>query len=206
MNPLNSTFNRKKGGYTFVETMIAVGVSTMVIASTISIFVMIERVAFESGRINKINNEARMFSDFVSRDLRMANRLADRYDIYSVTEGSLIMKVPSIDANEYILDVLSATDEIILHTFDYIVYFRDERDNPDVVIREVFPNPASARTRQSTLFGNYVSGNSYTGTFDVLPNALGAFVVYYQFMDTHHFQDNVYEMPISGSIRLRNKQ
>jgi hypothetical protein len=115
---------------------------------------------------------------------------------YSLTSGCLILKVPSVDSLENAIDITSV--------FDRIVYAPD-LDDSAVLLRLVFPDASSHRSLESQPYGSSLDSSSYQGAFASEPNALGAFVIHYQFMIRREMMGKIYEAPVSGSTRLRNK-
>ncbi len=203
MNAIHRSFRR---GFTMIESLIAMTISGMAIAGAFSVFIMAQRITYETDHINRVDNEARLFSDTVSKDIRQAAGLLAVYGIYNVTDGHLILKVPAIDSGEFILDYVDPAYTGDLVTFDYVVYYPNQYGDLSVIVREVFPDPASARDRSTRVFGNIVKLNSFFGNFAAVEDALGAFVLRYNFLDTLQFQAKEYQQPVTGSVRLRNKR
>lgn len=207
MNAILRHFHRPaRRGFTMIESLIAMAISGMAIAGAFSVFIMAQRITYENDHINRVDNEARLFSDTVSKDIRQAAGLLAVYGIYNVTDGHLILKVPAIDAGEFILDYVDPAYTGDIVTFDYVVYYPNQYGDLSVIVREVFPDPASARERSTRVFGNIVKLNSFFGNFATVEDALGAFVLRYNFLDTLQFQAKEYRQPVTGSVRLRNKR
>lgn len=185
-------------GFTLLETLIALGVSTAVVLGVVGVFMMIQRVMLETARLNWVNNEARNFSDWFGRDARMAAGLFPAAEIFPDLENVIILEVPSVDENDRIISVTQ--------TLDLVAYYPSTEGEGTVMVRRVIPNPESSRESSVRTFGRGLEGSSFSGTFASKPDVLGAFVIHYQFKDRQVFRDEIYEMPISGSIRLRNKE
>ena len=179
-----------------LELLFASVISLILISGTLSVLIMAQKNAMIDIRYNKDNSEARLISDMVAKDVRGAAGLEASYGSYMASSNSLILKIPSIDSNENIIDVEN--------TFDRIIYHPNETD-PDTIERSVFPNVSSSRASETKTIGKALMGSAYDGTFLVKPDALGAYVIHFQFMIRRTFQGVDYEMPISGSVKLRNK-
>jgi len=179
-----------------LELLFASVISLILITGTLSVFIMTQKNAMTAVRYNKDNSEARLISDMVAKDVRGAVGLEASYGSYTSSNNTLILKIPSIDSNENVIDVEN--------TFDRIIYHPNETDS-DIIEREVFPDASSSRASGTKTIGKALMGSDYEGTFLIQPNALGAYVIHFQFMIRRTFQGVDYEMPISGSIKLRNK-
>jgi hypothetical protein len=77
-------------------------------------------------------------------------------------------------------------------------------DGRSTVVREVVPDAKSARIAKAEIFGNLVTGDQYLGAFSPVTSATETAVLHFQLRDTDTFYNKTHEMPISGSVRLRN--
>lgn len=186
-------------GMTLIESMIAVGISTFVFAGVISVFVMAQNVMHHTAQLNRVNSEARNFSEWLSRDLRSAivveDQLAFDGQIYSVTDGDLILRVPSIDEDEYVIRTNGS--------YDHVLYFLTEHECSEVIVREVIPNALSSREPGEKIFGDNVTGSSFRGVDTSI--LTGAGVIQYQFKDENAMRGTDHKMAVSGCVRLRNR-
>lgn len=182
---------------TLVELLVASGISAIIGLSSTSLFVHSAKVTRHASLFNQVTGEASLISETIASDVRHAASLEYSLDSFVASDKTLILKIPSIDSDENVIDVEN--------TFDYIIYHPGETADSNVVVREVRPHASSSRLQESKVLGFDVRRSGYTGTFLIKPDALGAYVVHFRLTPSRSFQDNTYEMPISGSVRLRNK-
>ena len=195
MNRLDGAFSqRSRLAMTMVELMVAIGLGVIVSIGAISIFIMVLQGTAASIYFNQANQEAHLAVDAMTRDIRMASGVEESFAQggaeYDRADDVLILKVPSIDENEDIID--------IDNTFDRIVYFSETVEDEKVLFRTVLPNAQSSRKASEKKMG--------AGSFAIKPDALGAFVINYQFKPRKELRDKEYTMAVSGSVRLRNKK
>jgi prepilin-type N-terminal cleavage/methylation domain-containing protein len=200
----NATRSSRARGFTLVEIMVAILVSAVVVTGVMAAFVTVRQVSLEANAVTDVTGEARLFSDTVVRDLRMAAGVEDTFNGHMTANDEVILKIPSVNSAGEILDVISATDEIHFKTFDRVIYYHVTMDGRSTVVREVVPDAQSARQARAEIFGNLVTGDQYLGAFSTVDSATGASVLHFQLRDTDSFYNRTHEMPISGSVRLRN--
>lgn len=182
-----------KLGMTLMELMVSMAIGTTLSISTISTMTYLMKGTVKSQVYNRVNQEAHLSSDIMMRDFRMAAGLESSYanGTYSFSSAidEIILKVPSINVNEDIID--------FENTFDRFVYFVDDNNGNNILKRAVFPDPSSSRQASFREIG--------TGAFAIKPDALGVYVMNYQFKSQRSLSGKTVEMPVSGSVRLRNK-
>lgn len=187
---------RARRGMSLVEMLVAVTVSAVIAAGTIATYVYCLRVTGDAFRFNQVDGEARRVSDVISRDLRQARGLDATFvseaDTYTTGSTQLIIRIPSIDDDGAIID--------IDNEFDHVVYLPEppnlEHDTT-ITVRLVYPGASSSRQSSRTEVGR--------GMFSFKED-LRVYVVHYQFVADRQWRDKTYEMPISGSTRLRNQR
>lgn len=181
---------------TLLEVAIASTISMVVSVGAISAMVLVQRNTVQAFWLNQATREARTLSDLVARDLRGALAIEASFEEFSSDGNTLILRVPSIDENGDFVD--------LENDYDRIIYFASGTNGSDLV-REVRPGRTSDRLATNELMGSIIEGSNTIGTFAETPNALGAFVIHYQFTASQTIGERTFEIPISGSVRLRNK-
>lgn len=184
-------------GITLVEMMITVVISTALGIGAILCLIAAQKSAATSFRFNQINQEARLVSDTLVHTIRSAVSIEPSYQSFTTSNDTLILKLPSINADEDAID--------IENVFDYIIYHPDNINGTYVIVSEILPSASSIRTAEKKVIGAGISSSAYTGTFLAKPDALGAYVIHYQLMATRNLKNKTYNFPLSGSVRLRNK-
>ena len=185
---------------TLVEVMIASTVAFMVAGTTTAVMITSLRSTTKSMVFHRVNREARYLSDTFSRDVRGAWSVAATYTdgqtTYTTGDDTIVLELPSIDAQGNVIDVDNTHDAVVYHP---------DGDRDGVLIREVFPDASSNRASDHHIYGNAIGSSAFTGMFASEPNALGAHVIHYQFMVSQTELGVEISMPIAGSVRLRNK-
>lgn len=181
---------------TLTELVIAMAISVVVVMGTMAFYVIATRLTLHALQFNRIHNEASLLADTLARDIRHAGGIDTSFQSFQSSNHTLILKLPAIDSNMNIIDINNDFDRVVYHPSDV---------NSSILVREVIPDPSSSRLAESKIFGDILSGVAYMGTFLVKPDPLGAYVIHYRFKAQRTFQDETFEMPLSGSLRLRNK-
>lgn len=120
-------------GYTIIEILFALAIAVVIIGITIRAFTAMNLNFRVATNYLSFYLTGRETIDFMSKDCRIAIRVMDGYSGYTTTNNSLVLKVPSIDADNNILDVNNE--------FDYIIYEIDSGD----LRKTVIPGSNSAR-------------------------------------------------------------
>lgn len=187
---------------TLVETVIAVAISSAFVAGALAISVYAQRATVHAVQHNLVERESRYVSDLMTRDLRNAINLqanfSDGTNTWAAGNDTIILRLPAINAQDRAIDIHN------IH--DHIIYTNQGTGN--VMWRRVRPHAQSTRAVSDRAIGRSVTPDlSLQGTFLVKPDALGAFVVHYQFLARQSLGDRLYlyEKPVAGSVRLRNK-
>jgi len=198
---------------TLIEVLISASISGVIVLATMSTFIMSLRETAKSYRYNKANKEAHVLADTIARDLRAASGMEpswfDGTTTHSTSVSSgVVLRVPSIDSSGIIT---SMTSPVV----DHIIY-EPSASNPNVLQRTVFPAAGSSRLSETRDYGDAYSQTSYRGSWAVKPDAMGAIVIYFQYLiqraspvhrtDPVSGEDAVttFTMPVSGSVRMRN--
>ena len=202
MSPVRSLrLFRGRRGMTLIEVVFASAISAIISIGAVSVAVYQQRSTMKIYQLNQTGQEARVLGDHLTRDARMAVSLEASYLTFTAGDDTLILKVPSIDDDENIIDVDSS--------FDHIVYHLEDGGGPagmSVLVRDVFPGAGSSRAESTVVIGDFITDSAVGGTFAVVPDALGVFVIHYQCISGQTLLGRTHETTISGSVRLRNKE
>ena len=180
---------------TLIEIAMVSVISMIVAAVSMRTLVYIQRSTVRISMINQMAQESRFLADQISTDARNAIELEASYGSYTAGADTMILKLPSIDSSGDIINIDT--------TFDRIVYYPG--GGSTLLVREIIPHGSSARIASTKTIGSLVTGEAFTGTFASQPNALGAYVIHYQFKLSQTLLGRATTIPISGSVRLRNK-
>jgi len=181
----------RQRGFSLAEVSIAISISLLATVAIFSVFSTSSKMAVESFMRNKTAMDARLVIDKLTSDARMAINLETSYGSYTANENTLILKLPSIDANGFAINPDTE--------FDYIIYHQ-QGTSPVRFVRTVDADPDSARVSGSENLGD----SATPGVYSVQPDALGEFVIYYRFNSVQKRGNKTIEIPTAGTIQLRN--
>jgi hypothetical protein len=143
----------KREGFTIVELLVANIVAIMA-------FVVLFYVTFKlQGNLNVtsgilgISEKGRFASNRISTDIRLAKSVTSSYGTYSTGDTTIVLQVPSIDANGDIIDPDNYLD-IIIYTLD--------STNPEQLLRIVDANTASSRSDITETVTEYIDTLSFS--------------------------------------------
>ena len=188
---------RSRRAMTLTEMTIATGISSLVAVAAIATMILVQKGTTKALCFSKTANASRILSDLIAKDIRSAIGLDASFGSFTAGADTLILRLPSIDADGYVVDVDNS--------IDYVVYHPGTAD-PSVLMRTTTPSGASSRPGGIRVIGSLIAGTTCQGTFATKRDALGVFVVHYQFTSSRTLIDETYEVPVSGSLRLRNKK
>ena len=193
-----TALSRRNGrrGITVLELVTAMTITGIVSTGVIAVYIFANLMFADIGSFDICHQNARQSLDILSKDLRSAAEVVDAYGGYSTSTHTLVLKLPAIDAGYVPLDIDSR--------FDYIIYHPDPT-NPDRFMRTTVADPDSSRLSgtQQVKFG--VRAISFQGWYAAEPDALGTHVLHVQLVTRRTTPRKTTEMPLSVSIKLRNK-
>lgn len=145
---------RNRKGFSLTEILITTFVIILTLTIAVQIFVALNKnykilIEYLSSYL-----KGREMIDIISKDCRIAVRIMDSYGVYTTTDDTLVLKVPSVDSNGDIIDVDN--------DFDYIIYRTEENDLYKIVI----PGSNSARPAMNEIIKEAVGPlyMAYNGT------------------------------------------
>lgn len=195
---------RRRAGYSMIELVIVMGISSIVMLGLMALMVSSHRTSIHQFNHNLVQEEARRVADVLAADVRGAIQPEASFVsggvTYTQSTTTLILRMPGIDANGRAIDQDPATAS----KFDRIIY--DSTGN--TLVRRIRPDSTTTTSRvtENRVIGIGLSPEvNVMGAYLVKPDALGAHVIHYQFMAEQKFIGKVFRKPVSGSVRLRNK-
>ena len=180
-----------KRGFTFIELAIAMTISLLATVAIFSTFITTSKMSVQSYMQNKTTMEARIIIDNLTSDVRMAINLESSFDEFTSGPSTLILKLPSINADGFAIDPKTK--------FDRVIYHQDQA-KPNQIIRTLRAGTGSSRSSESRTIGDSFTPGIYT----TQPDALGNFVIYYEFTSEQKRGDKIVKVPAAGSVHLRN--
>ncbi len=117
------TKKTKPKGLTLVELLITMAVVSLVLSALLSLYS--EGQQYFLGESVKLDGlrDIRYVQNWITRDIKEAVEVLPSWDVYTVSDSCLILRIPSVDANGYVID--------IENDYDHVVY----RLNPQIPSR-----------------------------------------------------------------------
>ncbi len=111
---------RANRGFTLVEVLIALGLSTIVLGLVFSIYIGQQRNFLVGNSYINIHQDARMAMDWMAKDIRWGIELLPSHGAYSTSNSCVVLKIPSIDSAGDVIDIDNDHDYLIykLNTSD----------------------------------------------------------------------------------------
>ena len=113
----------KPRGLTLVELLITVAVVSLILSALLSLYSAGQRYFLgESVKLDGLR-DIRYVRNWISRDIKEAVEVLPSWDVYTASDSCLILRIPSVDASGYVID--------IDNDYDHVVY----RLNPQIQSR-----------------------------------------------------------------------
>jgi len=184
-------------GLTLIEVAIASVISLLATTAVMSVFISSSKMAVDSFMRNRSYTEGRIVTEYLASDIRAAAGIESSYKGYTASADTLILKLPSIDSNGFPVDINTKFDRVVYHP---------AKNNRETVVRTVISDSSSSRKSEERAIGSSSDQKiGVKGSYQALPDALGAYVIYYKFTADQTYGSKSYETPLAGSIRLRNR-
>ena len=113
----------KPRGLTLVELLITVAVVSLILSALLSLYSAGQRYFLEESVKLDGLRDIRYVRNWISRDIKEAVQVLPSWDVYTASDSCLILRIPSVDANGYVID--------IENDYDHVVY----RLNPQIPSR-----------------------------------------------------------------------
>ena len=192
--------NSSQRGFTLLELLIALVLGSMVMAGLIELYSTGQKYFINESARSDIVRDGRSVLLWMSRDIKEAIQVMSSYDTYSTTTNSLVLRVPSIDADGVILDI--DTD------FDYIVYQLNSIISSKLERIVIPKSGVSSRAVSNRVLANSVNsivlksdGTELSSVGDVLTiESIDIDLILRELRF-----DRTFEEPLNTMVKLRNK-
>jgi len=197
MNQLTLCPVRKNAAFTLIEVILASSLSLMTTVVMMSFFIASSKMAVESTLRSRAEMEGRLLRSYLVTDIRSACGIDDSFKSFTAGPDTLILKLPAVNESNLPIDSSSKFDRIVYHPAN---------KNGTQVMRTIIPDAASSRRAESRAISSSTNRNlNITGMYQALPDARGAYCIYYQFASSQDAGQKTYIAPAAGSVRLRNR-
>jgi len=196
---------RHPKGISLIELLMGLAVSSIVILAFLSLFVIGQKTFYNQDARSSTVDNSRFPMNWLTKDINLATTvLLGPVSIsgtdYTTSGSCLILQVPGIDANGWIIDIDA--------NFDIIVYALDEEhprwlrrivDAEDGVSARVDTSRVVSDNVDSLVFGYLDAAESEVGSYDE------AEVITVIFNSTRQGLGRTYQHGVNTSIKLRNR-
>lgn len=195
-------------GLTLVEVAIAVSIMSVIFIGAIAVFLASAKMQQQNFLYQTVFREARKTADWLTTDAREAVTVEGSFtsgsDSFTSNATTLILRMPRLDsAGAAISNSGGSADH-----WDRVVYHTDSRNR---VLRSVYPHASSTRlAEKNRVLAQSANRNmSIAGTYATQPDALGAFIIHYEFRAVRNVRQRAsntdYRAGVAGSVYLRNR-
>jgi prepilin-type N-terminal cleavage/methylation domain-containing protein len=123
MTMKNRTKKTRPRGLTLVELLITMAVISLVLSALLSLYSAGQRYFLgENIKLDGLR-DIRYVQNWITRDIKEAVQVLPSWDAYTASDSCLILRIPSVDANGFVID--------IDNDYDHVVY----RLNPQIPSR-----------------------------------------------------------------------
>jgi len=109
-----STQRSRPKGLTLMELLIALALVSLIVTGLLSLYTASQRYFISESSRADVLRDVRHVQTWVSRDIKEAVQVLPTWDAYTASDSCLILRLPSIDASGYIID--------IEYEFDHVIY------------------------------------------------------------------------------------
>jgi len=109
-----STRKSRPKGLTLMELLIAMALVSLIITGLLSLCTVSQRYFISESSKADVLRDVRYVQSWVSRDIKEAVQVLPSWDAYTASDSCLILRLPSVDASGYIVD--------IEYEFDHVIY------------------------------------------------------------------------------------
>jgi hypothetical protein len=192
-------------GISLIELLMGLAVSSIVILAFLSLFVIGQKTFYNQDARSSTVDNTRFPMNWLTKDINMATTvLPGPVTIsgtnYSTSENCLILQVPGIDANGWIIDIDSHLDTIV-YALDpeHPLWLRRIVDAEDGVSARVDTSRVVSDNIDSLIFGYLDAAETEVGSYDE------AEVITVSFNSTRQGLGRTYQQGVTTSIKLRNR-
>jgi hypothetical protein len=153
---LLKNINKRDNGFTLVELQIASFIALITLTALFSLYIFVWRNFNIGNTFLDVYANSRNASSLLMRDIRSATQVASSYGSYTTTDHSIVLMIPSIDAQK----------EIINSKYDYVIYKLQGND----IYRIVQVDPSSSRQNENRVIANYCSSLTFSSGGVTLSN------------------------------------
>lgn len=186
---------RNEGGVTIIETIVVIGIMTMLLVVITQIFILNYDVYFkQAGRIEADTGtmlSARTISEMARGATRVMSSGTINGTYYTSSEDELVLEIPAVNAS----------NEIITGSYDYVAFYRDAPDT-EKIYADTEAASGSRRTSGQKLVTDFNSAAVFRYNAATITDATRISVL---LINETTVKNQTFRSPAWTSIFLRNK-
>jgi prepilin-type N-terminal cleavage/methylation domain-containing protein len=95
---------RRRAGFSLLESLMAMTILTLMVGAILSLYSKGQSDAIEQGRYPLA---------WITRDVKLSTAIEPSWNGYTASSNTLILRIPSVDANGLIIDMAAHSDHVI---------------------------------------------------------------------------------------------
>lgn len=182
---------KKKKGITLIETSVVVAILAVMTFAFSAIFVNSLKVYRQEEAETELISNTQTILDRITNDIKSAKSISATNSDYTLSEDILILKTPSLDANQ---NFIYSGSTVIC---DYIIYYTTNKS----LHRKVVADVSSSRGSQDTELSKEIDFLKFNYNPDILnPNKIGT-----QITSKRNIGKDTREITLSSKAVMRNQ-
>jgi hypothetical protein len=109
---------RRTAGFSLIETLIAMVILVMMFLAILSLYTKGQQTFINESALADAMEESRFPLAWIAKDVKMSSSVEASYGSYVTSADTLILKIPSVDANGVIIDLEEHSDRVIYRLED----------------------------------------------------------------------------------------
>jgi prepilin-type N-terminal cleavage/methylation domain-containing protein len=104
---------RARGGFSLMESLISLTILALMFGAILSLYTHGQKTFINESAQAEAIEQSRYPLAWITRDVKMAAAIEASWGSYATSADTLILKVPSVDANGIIIDLAAHSDRVI---------------------------------------------------------------------------------------------
>ena len=109
-------FNQEKfkpKGFTLIELLVIVAIGSFLVLAMLSLYVAGQKYFMTGTARTDVLRDNRQVLNWVSQDVKEGIQVLPSWDVYTTSSSCLVLQVPSLDSNGFIIDIDNEFDHIV---------------------------------------------------------------------------------------------
>jgi Tfp pilus assembly protein PilW len=105
--------SRTRAGFSLLESLIAMFIMTLMIVAILSLYSKGQQIFINENALADAIEESRFPLTWITRDVKTATAIEASWGAYTTSDTTLVLRIPSVDANGLIIDLATHWDRVI---------------------------------------------------------------------------------------------